>query len=381
MSDAARNIRRRVWMSREEFRGLKGMVWPVLRQSKPLLPFCPPFPILLPDPPRLSTVTGESTAQMRYPAGLIRVGTLLLACWWKGFLLRKTLYPSPAMSNFNERFDIPVDIEAERQKFIARVSNEIFDDLPGGKMFYKSSITQDEVEAYHRRVRPIVSFLGKPYQPSGSIHTKTKLTSYIDIGNFLEVLKTIEAIYATEHVWGGNPFGNRQEIIDEKVNAILAQSELDIGIRWQDGKFWPKGAELLDEQLVNDPLKWLRTNGHSTVIDSFEKALRHFLEAETRPDVLSNVIEDAYKGLEALAKIILGNDRDLSQNREKFVSEIKGKEFHKKLLKEYVDYGCKYRHGADPESPRPQPTITEAEFFLYFTGTFLRLAMENWEGA
>ncbi len=286
------------------------------------------------------------------------------------------------MSDFHERFDIPVDIEAERRKFINRVSNEIFDALPGGEIFYKGHIKTEEVEAYHTRVRRIVSFLGKQYQPSSTIPIKTKLTSYIDIEDFLEILKTVEAIYATEYVWEDDPWdSNPQEVIDEKVNSILAQSELDIGIRWQGGKFWPKGAELLDEQLVNDPLKWLRQNRHSTVIDPFEKALRHFLEAESRPEVRSDVITDAYEALEALAKIILDNDRDLLQNREKFVSKIKGKEFHKKILKEYVDYGCKYRHGANPKSPRPQPTIAEAEFFLYFTGTFIRLAMENWEGS
>ena len=299
----------------------------------------------------------------------------------EGFLASEILYPSAVMSNFNERFGIPVDIDQEREKFIARVSNEIFDALPGGQMFYKGRIIQGEVEDYHTRVRPIVSFLGKQYQPSGSIHAKTKLTSYIDIEDFLEVLKTIEAIYATEHLWEYDTGGKRQGAVEKKVNSILAQSELDIGIRWQDGKFWPKGAELLDENLVNDPLKWLRTNGHSTVVKPFEKALHHFLEAGSRPEILSNVIEDAYKALEALAKIVLDNDRDISQNREKFVSEIKGKDFHKEILKQYIGYGNKYRHGSKPKSTRPQPSKAEAEFFLYFTGTFLRLAMENWGNA
>ena len=285
------------------------------------------------------------------------------------------------MSDFHERFDIPVNIEEERHKFINRVSNEIFDALPGGEIFYKGHIETEEVEAYHTRVRRIVSFLGKQYQPSSTIPIKTKLTSYIDIEDFLEILKTIEAIYATEYVWEDDPWDNPQEDIEEKVNSILAQSELDIGIRWQDGKFWPKRAELLDKQLVNDPLKWLRHNKHLTVIDPFEKALRHFLEAESRPEVRSDVITDAYEALEALAKIILDNDRDLLQNREKFVSKIKGKEFHKKILKEYVDYGCDYRHASTPKSPRPQPSKAEVEFFLYFTGTVLRLAMENWKGS
>ena len=31
---------------------------------------------------------------MRYPAGPVRAGTLLLTCWWKGFLLTLTRYPA-----------------------------------------------------------------------------------------------------------------------------------------------------------------------------------------------------------------------------------------------------------------------------------------------
>ena len=138
---------------------------------------------------------------------------------------------------------------------------------------------------------------------------------------------------------------------------------------------------MLDNKIVNDPLDWLKRRGYSTVIQPFEKALRDFVEIGSRPDSLSDVIKDAYEALEALAKIVLNNNQDLSKNREKFVSEIKGKAFHKKVLKEYVNYGCDYRHASKPKLPRPQPTIAEAEFFLYFTGTFIRLAMENWEGS
>ena len=261
------------------------------------------------------------------------------------------------MSDFHERFGIKIDRDKVRKRFVARAFNEIFDKW-------------DELPSAYRRtaIRPILSYLGERHEDNYNW-----IQYYIQKKSFEDLLDTIEAIYEVDI--------NYRNLIAEKVIQILDLSEIDIGIRWQDGKFWPKGAELLDEQLVNDPLKWLRQNRHSTVIDPFEKALRHFLEAESRPEVRSDVITDAYEALEALAKIVLDNDRDLSQNREKFVSKIKGKVFHKEILRQYVKYGCKYRHAADPESPRPQPTIAEAEFFLYFTGSVLRLAMENWDGS
>jgi hypothetical protein len=50
------------------------------------------------------------------------------------------------------------------------------------------------------------------------------------------------------------------------------------------------GAELLDKALVNDVLQWLRDKAYENVFMPYEKGLRHFLEAEKRPEVLSDVI-------------------------------------------------------------------------------------------
>ena len=279
----------------------------------------------------------------------------------EGFLASEILYPSimSAINDFHKRFGIPISIEEARKRFVARVSNDIFDN-------WRSGFTQYQ---YVAKLKNVLTILGKKYEyPNNSIYY------YVSTENFEEVLRAVEAIYRIRT-------RETQKIYDEYLTEIINQPEADIGIVWKDGRFFPTGAESLDNELLNDPLKWLRDRGYSTVTDPFEKARHHFLEAESQPKVLSDVITDAYEALEALTKIVLDNNQDLSKNREKFVSKIKGKEFHKKILKEYVDYGCKYRHAADPKAPRPQPTIAEAEFFLYFTGTFLRLAMENWKGS
>lgn len=276
------------------------------------------------------------------------------------------------MSDFHKRFEIKIDIEEARKRFINRVCNDIFDGVTDSTGVFFSFM----IPARNRkRIGIILSALGKRYEDKS-----VQLSDHINTNDFREVLRTIEAIHSNESAVTDNE-NDLQDIVSKKVDKILAQSELDIGIRWQDGKFWPRGAKLLDEQLVNDPLEWLRTDGHSTVVEPFEKALRHFSEVKSRPQGLPDVITNAYMALEALVKIVLGNDRDLSQNREKFVHEIKGTEFHKNILKEYVGYGCNHRHAADPKSPRSQPSNSEAEFFLYFTGAVIRLAKENWEGS
>jgi hypothetical protein len=40
------------------------------------------------------------------------------------------------------------------------------------------------------------------------------------------------------------------------------------------------GAKLLDDELVNASLKWLREEKYENVLKPFEKALQHLLESE-----------------------------------------------------------------------------------------------------
>ena len=273
------------------------------------------------------------------------------------------------MSDFHERFDIEIDMWEARKRFVVRVYNYIFD-IWENQNNKNPSLNREVI------FRSIASELGKRYyENQKSIYDYINDNEYKDDEDYWEFLHVIELIYI------GSNNETRLYIDTMLKQNILSSSEQDLGIRWQDGKFIRTGAKLLDDKLVNDPLKWLKDRKYKTVLEPFSKALDHFLKPESRSSFLLDVITDAYEALEALAKITLDNDRDLSQNREKFVSKIKGKEFHKEILRQYVDYGCKYRHAADPQSPRPQPSKSEAEFFLYFTGAVLRLAMENWEGS
>jgi hypothetical protein len=83
-----------------------------------------------------------------------------------------------------------------------------------------------------------------------------------------------------------------------------------------------------------------------------------------------------YESLEALARIITERpERDLSANRELFISRIKVSELYKELLKVYIDYACEFRHAAVESKPRPKISQREAESFVYLTGLFIRLAL------
>ncbi len=70
-----------------------------------------------------------------------------------------------------------------------------------------------------------------------------------------------------------------------------------------------------------------------------------------------------------------GSKKELSANQELFIKEVKASDGYKKILKEYVSYGCDFRHAVEAGEKRPQISHKEAESFIYLTGLFISLAM------
>jgi len=259
---------------------------------------------------------------------------------------------------FHERFDIEVGLVEAKRRFVNRVHNLLIDDFVFGLRH----------DTWRQVYKAITSKLGERYADNKSIHQTIGL-------DFFRNLQAVEAIY--EFLGPSYSYSNQEErrLIDLTIHRLLSESEADLGIAWQDGHFVRKGAALLDQKLVNDTLHWLRDAGYESVLQPFEKGLRHFVEANVKKHVLSDVITDMYEALEALAKIVTSRDKDLSANQESFISRVKASENYKALLKNYINYANDFRHAASENKPKPQISEQETESFVYMTGVFIRLAM------
>jgi len=168
------------------------------------------------------------------------------------------------------------------------------------------------------------------------------------------------------------------EKLDSLIRRAISLSETDIGIEWRDGVFWPSGAKLLDEALVNENLKWLADKGYHDVLIPFEKGLRHFLESRAKPERLGDAVTDVYEAVEALAKRVTGKDRDLSGNAELFISNLKLTDYYKRILKDYIGYANDYsRHAAKLGAEKKPLVRNEVEAFIYTSGLFIRLAVQQ----
>lgn len=253
--------------------------------------------------------------------------------------------------SFYQRFNIEIGLEAVQGRFVNRVYNTM-------PVVFNSAKGSDR-----RLPRKLATTLGILYEDEDS------LEQFLS-DDFYQCLRTLEALYKVMHNFYKPDF-------DERIKTILSLTEVDLGIQWRNGVFWRSGAKLLDEALVNENLRWLSDPKYIDVLTPFEKGLRHFIEAKKQPEKLSDVITDIYEALEALAKIVTGKDKDLSGNAELFISELKLSDHYSGMLKAHISYANEYRHAPKQGRKRKAPLPSEVEAFVYTTGLFIRLAIQQ----
>lgn len=267
-------------------------------------------------------------------------------------------------SSFHQRFNIEIPLETAQRNFIKRILNELDANFP--QLEDHGEDTYDYT--LWTRINPhVANKLGKRYN-------RYSFVEYADTDNFLEFLKALEALYeAFEQEYNDH----RPHMLKRIIVSALSSSEIDLGVQWRDGVFWPSGAKLLNEALVDDNLQWLAEPKYTNVLEPFKKGLEHLMEAQSRPDSLKDTVTEMYEALEALAKIALGNNRDLSGNREALINTLKLSEYYRRMLKDYIGYANDFRHPPGLGEKRVRLSPNEVEAFVYITGLFLRLMIRQ----
>ncbi len=270
---------------------------------------------------------------------------------------------------FHKRFDIDVPVEEAERRFKNRLKILTQGIIEHAK---NDGLSPEQI------IRAIKLTLGADHDHNRGVHYthdfmdewENLVTDHVL--NCLHVTEALVGVLKKIHppLWQG---------LNNDILTTLATSEVDLGITWDQatGVFRKTGAQFLDEKLINDPLHWLRDPKFENVLKPFEKGLKHWMEVHKDKERCGDVVTDMYEALEALAKIVTGQERDLSGNREKFASTIKLPDQYGVMLKEYIGFGCKYRHSPEIEKPRVYPSEGDTEAFMYMTGLFIRRAMQR----
>jgi len=269
--------------------------------------------------------------------------------------------PTSARPPFHKRFNIEVSAEEAWQRFLARLLNHVPEFLSRYRhLTWCSTDLPDHLGLSSKE------FTSPTYEPI----TYESIMSR-DLISCLEVLDAISIVVD----YPARPKESWSAMI-ERIVSISDMELAILGLRYVEGVFYPSGAELLDERLVNEPLHWLANKGYDSVLQPFKKALVDLIEGTRKPERLKDTVTDMYESLEAMAKIVCSNNKDLSANSELFVSKIHLTPHYKKMLKDYIAYANEFRHAPEKDKSRPQPLPQEVEAFVYTTGLFIRLAIE-----
>jgi len=187
--------------------------------------------------------------------------------------------------------------------------------------------------------------------------------------DFVEFIKFLQVLF-----WSNLPSEVKERLyFSFKEDIKLSLLDIQIKrIKKDNAIFYPKGAKLLDEKIVNDVLDWL------VLYPKVQKSFKSALEKYQNKIFQRNLIDDLRLSLELLIRKLLNNNKNL-ENQEKFLAiYLKQKNIPKELINMYwklINYYAKYQNNFAKHNDKVKVDSSEIEFILYLTGTFMRFLL------
>ncbi len=251
-----------------------------------------------------------------------------------------------------DNFSVGTSFEEIEQSFINRVSLLV------------DALKPDEQSKYRKFYTHVLIELGK--NPRDFIIDQGYATTYKNLISAVSqdrmgMMELLLALRITSE---------EKDTVDKYIQAILGKCDPALGISYNNGMFYPTGEELLDEDLINNSLSVLRDFPNES--KDFQIALVNYRSGDG-----SGAISQGYICLEGLAKKVLGNTRNLAQNKVDFTDALGLHRNWKSIFHQYIEYGNDYgRHANDN---RHNLDWNEVESFFYLNCLLIRLAVKKIE--
>jgi virulence-associated protein VagC len=271
------------------------------------------------------------------------------------------------MEKFNKRWDVTSDDSYQESfsKFKIRILN-IFKDIDG------------------RVARASISSFCQYYgikevwrsQPFGDRSWSTNIIDRLDgESGEKEFYRLIEIIFSlditTTSNYDGRPLYSKNTLFNEVVEAINF-SDVNVSIVSKDDEIilYPKGEQMLDEELVNLPISFLSEGSGNHFVQSLQlyQEKKYIKSAESLRRSLEEFLRYKLKNTKGLdANILELQARLKSDGRDVQIRNIVGSIFS--YLDKYFNENSKHNDGEinDPEN----------EFLIYQAGLLLRYINSN----
>jgi|SRR5450830_397357 len=135
--------------------------------------------------------------------------------------------------------------------------------------------------------------------------------------------------------------------------------------------FYPRGAKLLDEQVVNTDLEWL--SDYPSALTAFENALVQSSDSTKQREVLDSL----RVALENFVRQLLGNRKSLENNKENLLKWMDDHDTNtetRQMMRQLFTFYCEYQNNHVKHGDGWKPA--EVDFILYLTATFINLLVE-----
>ena len=267
---------------------------------------------------------------------------------------------SAYLKSFRKRWNVETNDTQQLDEFRNRVLQTVASVL-GSDLVEESYLSNDYLR-----------IIGKP--PSFPVFILVSNVSDTPVWETLRDSKEIqEFVFCLESLFHLSFRVETLERLAAGLREDIAASGVPIVLAHSDGKyiFYPKGARLLDERVVNTDLKWL--SNYPKALTAFEKALVQSSDSAKQREVLGSL----RVSLENFIKQLLGNRKSLENNKETLLkwmdahdTNTETRQMMRQLFQFYCDYQNNYVKHGDGWKP------AEVDFILYLTATFIHLLAE-----
>lgn len=191
-----------------------------------------------------------------------------------------------------------------------------------------------------------------------------------------EFYKLIELIFSLDiratMGYGGHDYTYSKDILYRDVVKAVELSDVNLSITATDGEviLYPKGEDLLDEELVNSPLSFLNKESAEHFIQAlqFYQSKKHIKSAESLRRTLEEFLRNKLGNTKGLSANITELQTKLkADKRDAQVRNIVGSIFS--YLDQYFNENSKHNDGDIDDS--------ENEFLIYQTGLLVRYINKN----
>lgn len=265
------------------------------------------------------------------------------------------------LADYHRRWSIDLGEEERWSAFRERVRNAY---IPIGTIINNNSRGEDEffeIIGIHKSP-PSTFDIASWNEGLNSSHTYHYFAKTNDIKKFvlgLEVLFKMQTLTKPQK----DGFLSDIQGAIHLTGVPLGVKQTDMGV-----VFYPAGAKLLDEKLINDNLDWL--SSHPRSYEPFKRALSEV----SMPNKERDVVDNLRLSLELILKDVLGNEKSLENQKEALGAYFKlhgvSTEISNLFMKMLLDYYAKYQN--DKAKHNDAVKAEEVEFILYLTGTMIR---------